>query len=165
MPSPSTEVPLAFSWREIRQRGGCVVHLRIVGAHLRSARWRLPSPAHARGVGPAPAGARPRRLPKPRSTLRQASSGGTWQRARSPVRPSHHHRNEAGRAVGLEMAGRVDIKNGIVSVRRTLTRSGGPYTLGAPKTKKSRRSIRLTPRAIEALEAHLDRQLHEMGIL
>ena len=59
----------------------------------------------------------------------------------------------------------VDIKNGIVSVRRTLTRSGGPYTLGAPKTKKSRRSIRLTPRAIEALEAHLDRQLHEMGIL
>jgi integrase len=59
----------------------------------------------------------------------------------------------------------VDIRNGTVSVRRTLTRSGGRYTLGEPKTKKSRRSIRLTPRAVEALESHLDRQLREMGIL
>jgi integrase len=59
----------------------------------------------------------------------------------------------------------VDMKNGTVSVRRTLTRSGGRYTLGEPKTKKSRRSIRLTPRAVEALESHLDRQLREMGIL
>jgi integrase len=59
----------------------------------------------------------------------------------------------------------VDMKNGTVSVRRTLTRSSGRYTLGEPKTKKSRRSIRLTPRAVEALESHLDRQLHEMGIL
>jgi integrase len=59
----------------------------------------------------------------------------------------------------------VDMKNGTVSVRRTLTRSSGRYTLGEPKTKKSRRSIRLTPRAVEALESHLERQLREMGIL
>ena len=57
------------------------------------------------------------------------------------------------------------MKNGTVSVRRTLTRSSGRYTLGEPKTKKSRRSIRLTPRAVEALESHLERQLREMGIL
>jgi hypothetical protein len=106
MPSPSTEVPLAFSWREIRQRGaawctsGSLVP--ISGAPV----GVYPRLHTLEEVGPAPAGARPRRLPKPRSTLRQASSGGTWQRARSPVRPSHHHRNEAGRAVGLEMAGR-----------------------------------------------------------
>jgi integrase len=59
----------------------------------------------------------------------------------------------------------VDLGNATLSVRRTLTRSGGRYTLGEPKTKKSRRSIRLTPRAVEALESHLDRQLREMGIL
>ena len=59
----------------------------------------------------------------------------------------------------------VDIKNGTVSVRRTLTRNGGIIELGEPKTKKSRRSICLTPRAIEALEAHLERQLREIGIL
>ena len=59
----------------------------------------------------------------------------------------------------------VDIKNGTVSVRRTLTRNGGSIEMGEPKTKKSRRSIRLTPRAVEALESHLDCQLREMGIL
>jgi integrase len=59
----------------------------------------------------------------------------------------------------------VDIKNCTVSVRRTLTRNGGVIELGEPKTKKSRRSIRLTPRAIEALEAHLERQLREIRIL
>jgi integrase len=59
----------------------------------------------------------------------------------------------------------VDVKNSTVSVRRTLTRSGGRIEIGEPKTKKSRRSIRLTSRAVEALEEHLKRQLQEIGIL
>jgi integrase len=59
----------------------------------------------------------------------------------------------------------VDLKNAILSVRHTLTRSGGRVVIGEPKTKKSRRSISLTPRAVEALEAHLERQLREIGIL
>ena len=59
----------------------------------------------------------------------------------------------------------VDVKNGTISVRRTLTRSGGRVLIGEPKTKKSRRSIRLTPRAVEALEEHLERQLREIDIL
>src|SRR5215210_6973172 len=46
----------------------------------------------------------------------------------------------------------VDVKTGTISVRRTLTRSGGRALIGEPKTKKSRRSIRLTPRAVEALD-------------
>jgi integrase len=37
--------------------------------------------------------------------------------------------------------------------------------MGEPKTKKIRWSIRLTPRAIEALETHLQCQLQEIGIL
>jgi integrase len=59
----------------------------------------------------------------------------------------------------------VDLENATVSVRRTLTRSGGRYTLGEPKTKKSRRSIRLTTRAADALGQHLERQLSEMQVL
>jgi integrase len=59
----------------------------------------------------------------------------------------------------------MDIENGVVSVRRTLTRNGGGIEMGEPKTKKSRRSIRLTSRAVEALESHLERQLRDMGIL
>jgi len=59
----------------------------------------------------------------------------------------------------------VDMENAVVSVRRTLTRSGGKVTFGEPKTKKSRRSIRLAPQATEALRAHLERQLRDMEIL
>jgi integrase len=58
-----------------------------------------------------------------------------------------------------------DPENATVSVRRTLTRNGGRVALGDPKTKKSRRAIRLTPQAVEALKAHLDRQLREIEIL
>ena len=59
----------------------------------------------------------------------------------------------------------VDLKNAVVSVRRTLTRSGGKVVFGEPKTKKSRRSIRLTPQAMEVLRAHLKRQLRDIEIL
>ena len=59
----------------------------------------------------------------------------------------------------------VDMENAVVSVRRTLTRSGGRVVFGEPKTKKSRRSIRLTPQAVEALKSHLERQLRDMEIL
>ena len=45
------------------------------------------------------------------------------------------------------------------------TRSGGKVVFGEPKTKKSRRSIRLTPQAVEALRSHLERQLEDMEIL
>jgi integrase len=59
----------------------------------------------------------------------------------------------------------VDMENFVVSVRRTLSRSGGKVVFGEPKTKKSRRSIRLTPQAVEALRSHLERQLRDMEIL
>jgi len=59
----------------------------------------------------------------------------------------------------------VDIDNGTVNVRRTLTRNGGSIEMGEPKTKKSRRSISLTRRAIDALQSHLESQLHEMEML
>jgi integrase len=59
----------------------------------------------------------------------------------------------------------VDIEYAVVSIRRSLTRNGGKVVFGEPKTKKSRRSICLTPQAVEALSSHLKRQLRDMEIL
>jgi integrase len=56
----------------------------------------------------------------------------------------------------------VDLERGVLRVRRTLSRRDNAYVLGEPKTKKSRRTIRLTAGAATALEVHLSRQLEEM---
>lgn len=50
-----------------------------------------------------------------------------------------------------------------VRVRRTITRKGkgGSYTFGEPKTQNSRRTIRLTQRATEALRSHRAQQARE----
>src|SRR5215207_1725443 len=53
----------------------------------------------------------------------------------------------------------VDLENATVSVRRTLTKNGTRLLFGVPKTKKSRRTIRLTEAAVRVLREHLDRQL------
>src|SRR5215210_3015302 len=55
----------------------------------------------------------------------------------------------------------VDLDNETIRVRRTLTRKGTGYVLGEPKTRKSRRTIRLTKRAVEALRSHRTRRLEE----
>jgi integrase len=56
----------------------------------------------------------------------------------------------------------VELEDAVLRVRHSLTRTGGKVTLGLPKTKKSRRSVGLTERAVEALQAHLSRQLEVM---
>ncbi|WP_207957068.1 site-specific integrase [Rubrobacter tropicus] len=58
-----------------------------------------------------------------------------------------------------------DLEGGMLRVRRTLTRVKGKFSLGQPKTAKSRRSVRLTNLAIEALRAHLSGQLQEIDRL
>ena len=55
-----------------------------------------------------------------------------------------------------------DLENATISVRRTLTRNGGRLLLGEPKTKNSRRTIRLTEAAVRALRQHLVRQMEHM---
>jgi integrase len=57
----------------------------------------------------------------------------------------------------------VDLDGATVRVRRTLTRTGNGrrLALGEPKTRKSRRTVRLTQRAVEALRSHRKRQLEE----
>jgi integrase len=61
----------------------------------------------------------------------------------------------------------IDLENATVRVRRTLTRidNGKRLALGPPKNKQSRRTIRLTERAVEALRSHLEQQLGEIDAL
>ncbi len=56
----------------------------------------------------------------------------------------------------------VDLKSGVLRLRRALVREGGKTVLGDLKTAKSRRSVRLTRAAVEALRCHLERQMEEM---
>lgn len=55
----------------------------------------------------------------------------------------------------------VDLSRGVVRVNRTLGRSGGRLLLGEPKTKKSRRPVPLSAKALDALKAHRKIQLEE----
>ncbi len=56
----------------------------------------------------------------------------------------------------------VDLEGGHLRVRRTLTHADKAFVLGEPKTKNSRRTIRLTKGTISALQDHLSRQLEEI---
>jgi integrase len=56
----------------------------------------------------------------------------------------------------------VDLERSVLRVRRTLTHAGKAFVLGEPKTRKCRRTIRLTAGAVQALKEHLSRQLEEI---
>jgi integrase len=56
----------------------------------------------------------------------------------------------------------VNFKVGTLQVRRTLTTAKGGPVLSAPKTKGSRRTVRFSQTALEALRSHLERQLEEI---
>src|SRR5215207_9210238 len=56
----------------------------------------------------------------------------------------------------------VDLERGLLRLRHSLVREGGKVVLGDLKTPKSRRSVRLTAVARNALRGHLERQLAEM---
>ncbi len=56
----------------------------------------------------------------------------------------------------------IDLEAGTLQVRRTLTTAKGGPVLSAPKTKGSRRTVRLSQTGLEALRSHLARQLEEI---
>jgi len=65
-----------------------------------------------------------------------------------------------GELLGLKWAD-VDLENATIRVRQTLTRKGTGYVLGEPKTKQSRRTLRLTYKVVETLRSHRTRQAEE----
>jgi integrase len=56
----------------------------------------------------------------------------------------------------------IDLEIGTLQVRRTLTTAKDGPVLSVPKTKGSRRTVRLAQTALEALRSHLERQLEEI---
>ena len=66
-----------------------------------------------------------------------------------------------GELLGLKW-GDVDLEAGTLQVRRTLTTAKGGPVLSSPKTKGSRRTVKLSQTALEALRNHLERQLREI---
>jgi integrase len=56
----------------------------------------------------------------------------------------------------------LDLEARTLRVRRTLTYAGGKHSIAEPKTKKSRRTVRLTTAGVAALRDHLERQMGEM---
>jgi len=66
-----------------------------------------------------------------------------------------------GELLGLKW-GDVDLEAGTLQVRRTLTTAKGGPVLSAPKTKGSRRTVKLSQTALEILKSHLERQLMEI---
>jgi integrase len=56
----------------------------------------------------------------------------------------------------------IDLEVGILQVRRTLTTAKGGPVLSAPKTKSSRRTVRLSQTTLQALRSHLEHQLGEI---
>jgi integrase len=62
-----------------------------------------------------------------------------------------------GEALALKWSD-VDLKNGSLTVRSTLSRVGGALTVTEPKTPKSRRTLHLSPSVVAMLKAHRQRQ-------
>ena len=56
----------------------------------------------------------------------------------------------------------MDLETGTLRVSRTLSRTKDGPTFTAPKTAKSRRTVRLTTGAVEALKRHSERQAEEI---
>lgn len=55
----------------------------------------------------------------------------------------------------------VNLDNGALQVRRSLSVTKDGLALSSPKTKVSSRSVQLTSEAVSALQEHLKRQLKE----
>ena len=91
--------------------------------------------------------------------LKQAIADGLIPRnATEPVKPPQVRREEM-RPLTAQQA---RILFGTLQVRRTLTTAKGGPVLSAPKTKSSRRTVKLSQTTLEALRSHLKRQLGEI---
>jgi integrase len=66
-----------------------------------------------------------------------------------------------GELLGLSWS-HVDLKAGLVRVRRSLVLAKGGFSFAPPKTERSRRTIELRSEAVEALREHRKRQLEEI---
>jgi integrase len=138
------------------------IHHVLHKALAQAARWDLiaRNPADAaKAPRPAPAEMRPLSAEEVRRLL-EAAHGDRLEALYVLGVTTGMRRGEL---LGLKWTD-VDLENTRLSIRRALTRTdNGKYiALTEPKTKGSRRIVKLTQRAVEALRSHLGRQLAEI---
>ena len=126
-------------------------------------RWNLipRNPADAvKAPTPSPKEMRPLSAPEARGLLEAARGA----RLEAFYVLALHTGMRSGELLGLKWHD-IDLSSTVptIRVRRTLTRTGHGkgLALGEPKTKKSRRTVRLTPRAVDVLKGHRARQAKE----
>jgi integrase len=137
------------------------IHHVVHKALGQAVRWDLlpRNPADSvKAPAPKPKGMRPLSAHEARWLLEAASEAGDRLEALYVL--AVHTGMRRGELLGLKWED-VDLDSSTVRVQRTLTRNGTGYVLGEPKTKKSRRTIRLSQGAAEALRSHRERQLEE----
>jgi integrase len=137
------------------------IHHVVHKALAQAAKWNLFPRNHADAVkAPTP-------TPKEMNPLSASEARRLLEAARGDRREALyvlavHTSMRRGELLGLKW-GDVDLDNATVRVQRTLTRTdnGRRLALGEPKTKKSRRTVRLTQGAVEALRSHGAKQAEE----
>jgi integrase len=133
------------------------LHVTLHKALDQAVRWRMVP----RNVAEAVKGPRP--TPPEMRTLSGAETRGLLEAARGDRLEALyvlavHTGMRQGELLALKWRD-IDLENTKVGVRRTITMSEGRIFLGEVKTKKSRRTIRLTDAAVRALREHLARQI------
>ena len=133
------------------------LHVTLHKALDQAVRWRMVP----RNVAEAVKGPRP--TPPEMRTLSGAETRGLLEAARGDRLEALyvlavHTGMRQGELLALKWRD-IDLENTKVGVRRTITMSEGRIFLGEVKTKKSRRTIRLTDAAVRALRGHLARQI------
>ena len=139
------------------------IHAVLHKALSQAVRWSL-VPRNAteavRAPRPAPNEMRPLAPDEARRLLEVASG----DRLQAVYVLAVHTGMRQGELLGLKWDD-VDLESGLIRVRRTLTRNKGRLLLGELKTRRSRRTVRLSESAVGALRDHLERQLEEMEYL
>src|SRR5215211_5951327 len=95
--------------------------------------------------------------PQQVAVLLEAASQKPWSRSEALYTVAIHTGLRRGEVLGLKWSD-VDLERGTLSVKRSLDVDG---TLKTPKNAASRRTLKLTPRALEALKTHRLRQNQE----
>jgi integrase len=136
------------------------IHVVLHKALSQAVKWNLiPRNATEAVNAPRPAPEEMRPLsPNEARRLLEATSG---DRLEALYVLAVHTGMRQGELLGLKWED-VDLECGVIRVRRTLTRNRGRLILGEPKTKRSRRTVRLTETAAQILREHLERQLEEI---
>jgi integrase len=135
------------------------IHHVLHKALAQAVRWNLipRNPAdNAKAPTPTPKEMRPLSASEARKLLEAADGN----RLEALYVLAIHTGMRRGELLGLKWAD-VDLENTTIRVRRTLTRKGTGYVLGEPKTKQSRRTIRLTEKAVQTLRSHQARRAQE----